>query len=106
MTCVKKYGIAVNPCGKFLHFDITLPIDQKEKKQLQHYDNINISTALFRLPEEILADYYIREGKIYHASTHLYDQSKIGFTLMKGGHPDELGENCSWPTCKKILEQI
>lgn len=32
--------------------------------------------------------------------TNLYDQSKIGFTLINGGHPTELGENCSWPTCK------
>lgn len=31
---------------------------------------------------------------------NLYDQSNMGFTLMKGGHPGELGENCSWPTCK------
>jgi len=27
--------------------------------------------------------------------SNLYDQSKMGFTLMKGGHPGELGENCS-----------
>lgn len=37
---------------------------------------------------------------VYQVSKHLYDQSKIGFTLMKAGHPSELGENCSCPTCK------
>lgn len=26
---------------------------------------------------------------------NLYDQSRIGLTLIKGGHPHELGENCS-----------
>jgi hypothetical protein len=26
----------------------------------------------------------------------------MGLTLMKGGQPGELGENCSWPTCKDV----
>jgi len=40
--------------------------------------------------------------KTYITVADLYDQSKMGLTLMKGGQPGELGENCSWPTCKKV----
>jgi len=32
---------------------------------------------------------------LHDQEKNLYDQSKIGFTLIKGGHPGELGENWS-----------
>jgi hypothetical protein len=32
---------------------------------------------------------------LHDQEKNLYDQSRIGFTLIKGGQPGELGENCS-----------
>lgn len=39
-----------------------------------------------------------KSGSELKRLTYRYDQSMIGFTLMKGGQPAELGTNSSWPT--------
>lgn len=55
---------------------------------------------LFTHPDESLKKQ--EEETTFNIGANLYDQSKMGLTLMKGGQPGELGENCSWPTCKEV----